>query len=121
MELDNSSQPHAPVADQGLPDGAGSKFPLYISTIVVIIIHSRNLERRHTSYDLPNVIVPAEYQLVAFVSHMGTSTHSGHYVTHVKKDGQWVIFNDAKVAVSGAPPRDMGYLYFFQRIIDSST
>lgn len=58
----------------------------------------------------------AEYQLLAFVSHMGTSTQSGHYVAHVQKDDRWVIFNDCKVALSGDPPKDMGYLYFFQRM-----
>jgi ubiquitin carboxyl-terminal hydrolase 5/13 len=56
------------------------------------------------------------YKLMAFVSHMGTSTHCGHYVAHVLKDGRWAIFNDSKVAASVDLPKDMGYLYFFQRI-----
>ncbi|KAH7679254.1 Ubiquitinyl hydrolase protein [Dioscorea alata] len=56
------------------------------------------------------------YKLMAIVSHMGTSTHCGHYVAHVLKDGRWAIFNDRKVAVSLNPPKDMGYLYFFERI-----
>lgn len=59
----------------------------------------------------------AVYQLLAFISHMGTSTQSGHYVVHVKRDGRWVIYNDNKVALSGDPPKDMGYLYFFQRVV----
>ncbi|KAJ7540223.1 hypothetical protein O6H91_10G005900 [Diphasiastrum complanatum] len=59
---------------------------------------------------------PGKYKLLGFVSHMGTSTQSGHYVVHIRKDGRWVIFNDCKVAVSSDPPKDMGYLYFFQRI-----
>ena len=29
-----------------------------------------------------------EYELMAFVSHMGTSTMCGHYVCHIKKDGK---------------------------------
>lgn len=29
-----------------------------------------------------------EYQLFAFISHMGTSTMCGHYVCHVKKEGR---------------------------------
>lgn len=29
-----------------------------------------------------------EYQLFAFISHMGTSTMCGHYVCHIKKDGR---------------------------------
>ncbi|XP_011029388.1 PREDICTED: ubiquitin carboxyl-terminal hydrolase 14-like isoform X1 [Populus euphratica] len=56
------------------------------------------------------------YGLFGIVSHMGTSTHCGHYVAHVLKDGRWVIFNDNKVAASINPPKDMGYLYFFERL-----
>ena len=50
------------------------------------------------------------------VSHIGTSTQCGHYVAHIFKDGRWVIFNDDKVGVSVNPPKDMGYLYFFERL-----
>ncbi|XP_073312765.1 ubiquitin carboxyl-terminal hydrolase 14 [Primulina huaijiensis] len=55
------------------------------------------------------------YRLLGFVSHIGTSTHCGHYVAHIYKDGRWVIFNDEKVGVSQDLPIDMGYLYFFER------
>ncbi|KAL0406854.1 UNVERIFIED_CONTAM: Ubiquitin carboxyl-terminal hydrolase 14 [Sesamum latifolium] len=47
------------------------------------------------------------YRLVGLVSHIGTSTHCGHYVAHIYKDGRWVIFNDDKVGVSKNPPIDM--------------
>jgi ubiquitin carboxyl-terminal hydrolase 5/13 len=41
---------------------------------------------------------PGIYNLRGFISHMGSSPHSGHYVTHVKRnDGKWYIFNDEKV------------------------
>uniref|UniRef100_A0A1J3F4P4 Ubiquitin carboxyl-terminal hydrolase n=1 Tax=Noccaea caerulescens TaxID=107243 RepID=A0A1J3F4P4_NOCCA len=60
-----------------------------------------------------------KYKLFGFVSHMGTSTHCGHYVAHILKEGRWVIFNDSKVGVSTDPPKDMGYLYFFQRLDDN--
>ncbi len=40
---------------------------------------------------------------------------TGHYVAHIKKDGQWIIFNDAKVAESVAPPRELAYLYLYKR------
>ncbi|KAF5187537.1 Ubiquitin carboxyl-terminal hydrolase [Thalictrum thalictroides] len=56
------------------------------------------------------------YKLKGIVSHIGTSTHCGHYVAHVHKDGKWVIFNDDKVGASIDPPKDMGYLYFFERL-----
>ncbi|GLT77243.1 hypothetical protein SLA2020_488480 [Shorea laevis] len=56
------------------------------------------------------------YRLFGIVSHIGTSTQCGHYVAHILKDGRWVIFNDNKVGASIDPPKDMGYLYFFERI-----
>lgn len=56
------------------------------------------------------------YRLKAFISHMGSSSQVGHYVCHILKDGQWVIFNDNKVALSQAPPKDLGYLYLYERI-----
>ncbi|EOY12763.1 Ubiquitin-specific protease 14 isoform 4 [Theobroma cacao] len=56
------------------------------------------------------------YRLFGIVSHIGTSTQCGHYVAHILKDGRWVIFNDNKVGASINPPKDMGYLYFFERI-----
>nr|KAG5700196.1 hypothetical protein BaRGS_011039 [Batillaria attramentaria] len=55
------------------------------------------------------------YKLVAFISHMGTSTSVGHYVCHILRDNRWVIYNDEKVAQSEHPPRDLAYLYLFQR------
>ncbi|GJP68268.1 hypothetical protein CLOP_g25002 [Closterium sp. NIES-67] len=60
---------------------------------------------------------PGTYELFAFVSHMGANTQCGHYVAHIRKgpEGKWVLFNDAKVAISEDPPKDMGYLYFFRR------
>jgi ubiquitin carboxyl-terminal hydrolase 5/13 len=64
----------------------------------------------------------SKYELVAFVSHMGTSTSCGHYVAHVKNQAKeddqsdWIIFNDNKVAFSKSPPRDLAYLYFYRQI-----
>ncbi|XP_033642208.1 ubiquitin carboxyl-terminal hydrolase 5-like [Asterias rubens] len=57
-----------------------------------------------------------KYRLKAFISHMGTSTSCGHYVCHIFKDGRWVIYNDRKVAMSEHPPKDLGYLYVYQRL-----
>lgn len=47
---------------------------------------------------------------------MGTSTACGHYVCHILKDDRWVIFNDEKVAKSEKPPKDLGYIYLYERI-----
>nr|DBA26197.1 TPA: hypothetical protein GDO54_010490 [Pyxicephalus adspersus] len=56
------------------------------------------------------------YELFAFVSHVGTSTMSGRYVCHIKKEGRWVIYNDHKVTSSERPPKELGYLYFYHRL-----
>ncbi|KAL7991009.1 hypothetical protein Chor_014439, partial [Crotalus horridus] len=56
------------------------------------------------------------YELFGFISHMGTSTMSGHYVCHLKKEGRWVIYNDLKVCASEQPPIELGYIYFYHRI-----
>ena len=58
---------------------------------------------------------PGRYELCGVVSHMGGNTACGHYVAHVKIEGQWHIFNDRKVAISQKPPLELGYLYFYRR------
>ena len=57
-----------------------------------------------------------EYRLMGILSHSGTSLQCGHYVAHILKDGRWAIFNDNKVGASIDPPKEMGYLYFFERL-----
>ncbi|XP_069988102.1 ubiquitin carboxyl-terminal hydrolase 5 [Penaeus vannamei] len=57
-----------------------------------------------------------KYELTAFISHMGTSIFVGHYVCHIKKDGEWTIFNDNKVSKSADPPLDLGYIYLYKRV-----
>ncbi|XP_013417871.1 ubiquitin carboxyl-terminal hydrolase 5 [Lingula anatina] len=59
---------------------------------------------------------PGKYKLLGFISHMGTSTLVGHYVCHIRKEGRWIIFNDEKVALSEHPPKDLAYLYVYQRV-----
>jgi ubiquitin C-terminal hydrolase len=58
---------------------------------------------------------PFNYQLDSFVSHKGTSVHCGHYVSHVYKHNEWILFNDNKVAVTPNPPVGEAYLYFLRR------
>ncbi|XP_043558174.1 ubiquitin carboxyl-terminal hydrolase 13 isoform X1 [Chiloscyllium plagiosum] len=59
---------------------------------------------------------PGRYELFAFISHVGPSTMSGHYVCHIRKEGRWIIYNDHKVCASEKPPKDLGYIYFYQRM-----
>ncbi|KHJ42441.1 UBA/TS-N domain protein [Trichuris suis] len=56
------------------------------------------------------------YQLRGFISHIGPSAHSGHYVCHLLKDGRWVMFNDEKVLKSEKPPNEFGYIYLYERL-----
>jgi ubiquitin carboxyl-terminal hydrolase 5/13 len=57
-----------------------------------------------------------KYRLLAFISHIGSSISSGHYVCHIRKEGRWVLYNDLKVALSEDPPKEMAYLYIFERV-----
>jgi ubiquitin carboxyl-terminal hydrolase 5/13 len=63
-------------------------------------------------------VAPAGYELFAFVTHMGKSTGSGHYIAHVLKDGKWLQFNDHKVSYANNPMKAaaFAYLYFFRRV-----
>ena len=56
-----------------------------------------------------------QYELMGFISHIGKSVTSGHYVCHLKKGGRWVVFNDEKVQECPDPPLECGYLYFYRR------
>lgn len=44
--------------------------------------------------------LPASYRLKAFISHKGSSVHTGHYVAHIHyPEHGWVLFNDEKVRI----------------------
>ncbi|TDL27668.1 ubiquitinyl hydrolase [Rickenella mellea] len=64
--------------------------------------------------------LPARYRLKAFISHKGTSVHSGHYVAHIRFDDGWVLFNDEKVVKADAESvkelKALAYLYIFERV-----
>lgn len=56
-----------------------------------------------------------KYKLLGFITHIGNNAQHGHYVCHIIKDGKWIKFNDRHVQLSIDPPKDMGYIYFYQR------
>ena len=56
------------------------------------------------------------YELCAFVSHMGTNANVGHYVVHIKKEGKWYIYNDQNVCESEKAHKELAYLYLYRRI-----
>ncbi|XP_068325879.1 ubiquitin carboxyl-terminal hydrolase 14-like [Pyrus communis] len=59
------------------------------------------------------------YELIGFISHLGTSIDHGRYIAHILKRGSWVVFDDDKVGEyceGGIPDKGNGYLYFFERM-----
>jgi ubiquitin carboxyl-terminal hydrolase 5/13 len=58
---------------------------------------------------------PGVYNLDAFITHLGNSIHSGHYVSHVKKGNDWVLYNDHKVAITSDPPHEKAFIYFYRK------
>lgn len=76
---------------------------------------SASVEASSKTPSLPLEDGKPRYHLIGMVSHIGKNTGSGHYVAHLKKNDQWVIFNDEKVAVSENPPKPHAYMYLFQR------
>jgi hypothetical protein len=54
-------------------------------------------ENSNSEADNANLDGPGDYELVGIISHIGKNTSSGHYVAHIKKNGQWIFFNDEKV------------------------
>ena len=56
-----------------------------------------------------------KYTLFAIISHIGRNTEHGHYVCHIKKNGQWTFFNDEKVAKCEKPPLGHGFVYVYRR------
>lgn len=82
---------------------------------------------------------PAKFTLSSIVCHKGSSIHAGHYVAFVKKEGvqnatapstttengtsagsasgEWVLYNDEKVALGGdvEEMKKFAYIYFLRR------
>jgi ubiquitin carboxyl-terminal hydrolase 5/13 len=54
-------------------------------------------------------------QFVAVISHIGKNTDHGHFVCHIKKNGEWALFNDEKVARSVQPPLEHGFMFLYKR------
>lgn len=60
---------------------------------------------------------PAKYELIGFITHMGTSTQCGHYVIHLRHNNEWYLYNDEKVVkVADDLPVENAYMYLFKRL-----
>ncbi|CAG8464731.1 11325_t:CDS:10 [Ambispora leptoticha] len=75
--------------------------------------NSTNTEATNTNFG--DSSLPANYEISCVISHKGTSVHSGHYVAHVRKDGQWVLYNDNRVVSAPYPPQEEAYIYILKR------
>ena len=56
-----------------------------------------------------------QYELIGSVIHLGMSIHVGLYIAYAKKDGQWVYFNDSKVARSEEPQLGKSFIFFLKK------
>ena len=54
------------------------------------------------------------YNMYGFITHLGKNTDHGHYVCHIRQEGnKWTYFNDSKVTLWEEPPIKKGYIYFY--------
>ena len=55
------------------------------------------------------------YNLYGFITHLGKNTEHGHYVCHIRQEGnKWTYFNDSKVTLWEDPPIRKGYIYLYR-------
>lgn len=73
--------------------------------------------RGHTALEGLAAETPAEgnYNLLGVISHVGKSAEHGHYICHVRKGDNWVLFNDEKVGKAELPPLKHGFVYIYRR------
>ena len=51
---------------------------------------------------------------IGFITHVGDSALSGHYMCHILKDNEWFCCNDSSVTPCKDTPFGNGYIYFFK-------
>lgn len=61
-------------------------------------------------------LITPKYKLQAAIVHLGRSVHCGHYVSYIKHNENWVLFNDRKVALTEDPLLGKAYIYLLKRI-----
>ncbi|GKY96919.1 hypothetical protein MPSEU_000650800 [Mayamaea pseudoterrestris] len=87
------------------------------SAISALQIREAASDGTHTS-SAPSMTLEdgdGKYSMIGMISHIGKNTGSGHYVAHLKRGDDWVIFNDEKVALSSKPPTEHAYMYLYKR------
>lgn len=66
--------------------------PIYANTVYFTFLILNHYNVGSSSLRILHLYFPG-YELFGFISHMGASTMSGHYVCHIKKEGRWVPHN----------------------------
>ena len=57
------------------------------------------------------------YNMYGFITHLGKNTDHGHYVCHIRQEGnKWTYFNDSKVTLWEDPPIKKGYIYIYRNL-----
>ena len=57
------------------------------------------------------------YNMYGFITHLGKNTDHGHYVCHIRQEGnKWTYFNDSKVTLWENPLIKKGYIYFYRNL-----
>jgi ubiquitin carboxyl-terminal hydrolase 5/13 len=54
------------------------------------------------------------YNMYGFITHLGKNTSFGHYVCHIKKENNWIYYNDSRVSISNDPPFSKGFIFVFK-------
>ena len=62
----------------------------------------------------------AQYKLQSFISHKGTNTGCGHYVSHSFNEERCILFNDEKVVLVTDVDEALenGYVYFYVKDVN---
>lgn len=56
----------------------------------------------------------SKYRLKCAIVHLGRSVHHGHYVVYIKKNKEWVLFNDEKTTIPEEKFIGKGYIYVYE-------
>lgn len=79
-------------------------------------IADKKNSKEQAQEDLPVKDGSGKYELFGMISHIGENTSTGHYVSHIKVNGEWIMFNDRRVVKSESPPFGLAFMYFYKRI-----
>lgn len=80
------------------------------------VVEDNNQAQQSNSSVSVGFETPGDYRLVSFINHKGTSVHCGHYISHVKHNDEFIMFNDNKVVSNPNPPSEEAYVYLFKRV-----